>query len=280
MNLYTFYRNAVRELSLSGCDSPEFDVQQLFDFCLNINKTQLLLKANENIDDIKLDFFNECFEKRKNRVPLQYILGEWDFYKYTFKVGEGVLIPRPETELIPEYIYSKLQKNPPKVVYDLCTGSGCLGLTIAKLFPMCKVYCIDISDDAIKYANLNRERLEADNVTVIKADVLDASSPLGLPFADVIISNPPYIRSEEISSLQTEVQYEPKLALDGGEDGLLFYRALKENWFPFLNLGGFMILECGENQATEILELFLTKAKGAKIIKDGQDIERIVVLKK
>lgn len=280
MNLYTFYRNAVRELSLSGCDSPEFDVQQLFDFCLNINKTQLLLKANENIDDINLSFFNECFEKRKNRVPLQYILGEWDFYKYTFKVGEGVLIPRPETELIPEYIYSKLQKNPPKVVYDLCTGSGCLGLTIAKLFPMCKVYCIDISDDAIKYANLNRERLEADNVTVIKADVLDASSPLGLPFADVIISNPPYIRSEEISSLQTEVQYEPKLALDGGEDGLLFYRALKENWFPFLNLGGFMILECGENQATEILELFLTKAKGAKIIKDGQDIERIVVLTK
>lgn len=280
MNLYTFYRNAVRELSLSGCDSPEFDVQQLFDFCLNINKTQLLLKANENIDDIKLDFFYECFEKRKNRVPLQYILGEWDFYKYTFKVGEGVLIPRPETELIPEYIYSKLQKNPPKVVYDLCTGSGCLGLTIAKLFPMCKVYCIDISDDAIKYANLNRERLEADNVTVIKADVLDASSPLGLPFADVIISNPPYIRSEEISSLQTEVQYEPKLALDGGEDGLLFYRALKENWFPFLNLGGFMILECGENQATEILELFLTKAKGAKIIKDGQNIERIVVLTK
>ena len=280
MNLYTFYRNAVRELSLSGCDSPEFDVQQLFDFCLNINKTQLLLKANENIDDINLSFFNECFEKRKNRVPLQYILGEWDFYKYTFKVGEGVLIPRPETELIPEYIYSKLQKNPPKVVYDLCTGSGCLGLTIAKLFPMCKVYCIDISDDAIKYANLNCERLEADNVTVIKADVLDASSPLGLPFADVIISNPPYIRSEEISSLQTEVQYEPRLALDGGEDGLFFYRALKENWFPFLNLGGFMILECGENQATEILEIFLTKAKGAKIIKDGQNIERIVVLTK
>jgi release factor glutamine methyltransferase len=101
-----------------------------------------------------------------------------------------------------------------------------------------------------------------------------------LPFADVIISNPPYIKSEEISTLQKEVLYEPSLALDGGEDGLKFYRALKEIWFPFLNLGGFMILECGENQATDILEIFLTKAKGAKILKDGQDIERVVVLTK
>ena len=267
-------------LSLAGCDSPEFDVQQLFDFCLNINKTQLLLRANENISETKLEFFNECLEKRKNRVPLQYILGEWDFYKYRFKVGEGVLIPRPETELIPEYIYSKLQKNPPKVVYDICSGSGCLGITIAKMFPMSKVFCLDISDDAINYTTLNKERLEADNVKVIKGDMLDATSPLGLPFADVIISNPPYIKSEELASLQEEVQFEPKLALDGGEDGLMFYRALRDNWFPFLNRDGYMILECGENQATDILEIFLSTARGARILKDGQDIERIVVLKK
>lgn len=280
MNLYTLYRNAVKQLSSAGCDSPEFDVQQLFDFCLNINKTQLLLRANESTENFDFSYFNECLEKRKNRVPLQYILGEWGFYKYNFKVGEGVLIPRPETEIIPEYIYSKLQKNPPKVVYDVCTGSGCLGITIAKLFPLCKVFCIDVSEDAIKYAEVNKENLEADNVTIIKADMLEEVSPLGLPFADVIISNPPYIKSEEISTLQKEVLYEPSLALDGGEDGLKFYRALKEIWFPFLNLGGFMILECGENQATDILEIFLTKAKGAKILKDGQDIERVVVLTK
>lgn len=280
MNLYTYYRNAVRTLSLAGCDSPEFDVQQLFDFCLNINKTQLLLRANENHESFDVSFFEECLEKRKSRIPLQYIIGEWGFYRYSFKVGEGVLIPRPETELIPEYIYNKLQKNPPEVVYDICTGSGCLGITVAKLFPMCKVYCIDISDDAIKYTNINREILQADNVTVIKADMLDGTSPIGLPFADVIISNPPYIKSDELSSLQDEVQFEPQLALDGGADGLKFYRALKEHWFPFLNSDGFMILECGENQATDILQIFLTTAKGAKIIKDGQDIERIVVLKK
>lgn len=280
MNLYTLYRNAVKQLSSAGCDSPEFDVQQLFDFCLNINKTQLLLRANESTENFDFSYFNECLEKRKNRVPLQYILGEWGFYKYNFKVGEGVLIPRPETEIIPEYIYSKLQKNPPKVVYDVCTGSGCLGITIAKLFPLCKVFCIDVSEDAIKYAEVNKENLEADNVTIIKADMLEEVSPLGLPFADVIISNPPYIKSEEFSTLQKEVLYEPSLALDGGEDGLKFYRALKEIWFPFLNLGGFMILECGENQATDILEIFLTKAKGAKILKDGQNIERVVVLTK
>ncbi len=280
MNLYTFFRNSVNALSKAGCDSPEFDVQQLFDFCLNINKTQLLLKANEKIDGLELSFFNECLEKRKNRVPLQYILGEWDFYKYKFKVGEGVLIPRPETELIPDYIYNKFKSEPPKVVYDVCSGSGCLGLTIAKLFPLCKVYSVDISDDAIKYTTLNKELLEADNVTVLKADMLDEASPLGLPFADIIISNPPYIKTDELKDLQQEVQFEPKLALDGGEDGLMFYRALKNNWFPFLNRGGLMILECGENQAKDILGIFLTSAKGARIIEDGQGIERIVVLKK
>lgn len=280
MNLYTFFRNSVNVLSKAGCDSPEFDVQQLFDFCLNINKTQLLLKANEKIDDMNLDFFNACLEKRKNRVPLQYILGEWDFYKYKFKVGEGVLIPRPETEIIPDYIYNKFKSNPPKVVYDVCSGSGCLGLTIAKLFPLCKVYSIDISDDAIKYTTLNKELLKADNVTVLKADMLDETSPIGLPFADIIISNPPYIKTDELKDLQEEVQFEPELALDGGEDGLVFYRALKNNWFPFLNRDGLMVLECGENQAKDILEIFLASAKGARIIEDGQGIERIVVLKK
>ena len=110
--------------------------------------------------------------------------------------------------------------------------------------------------------------------------MLDPTSPIGLPFADIIISNPPYIKSSEIPTLQQEVQFEPELALDGGEDGLMFYRALKDNWFPFLNSGGLMVLECGENQSKDILEMFLETAKGAKFIKDGQDIERIVVLKK
>ena len=110
--------------------------------------------------------------------------------------------------------------------------------------------------------------------------MLDPTTPLGLPFADVIVSNPPYIKTEELPQLQKEVQFEPTLALDGGEDGLKFYRALRDNWFSFLNLDGYMLLECGEDQATDILGIFLTTAKGARILKDGQDIERIVVLKK
>ena len=123
-------------------------------------------------------------------------------------------------------------------------------------------------------------KLEIDNVTVKKADMLDETSPIGLPFADIIISNPPYIKTDELKDLQEEVQFEPAIALDGGEDGLVFYRALKNNWFPFLNRDGLMILECGENQSKDILEIFLTSAKGARIIEDGQGIERIIVLKK
>ena len=276
MNLYTFFRNSVNALSRAGCDSPEFDVQQLFDFCLNINKTQLLLRANEKIDDMNLDFFNDCLEKRKNRVPLQYILGEWDFYKYKFKVGEGVLIPRPETEIIPDYIYNKFKSNSPKVVYDVCSGSGCLGLTIAKLFPLCKVYSIDISDDAIKYTTLNKELLEIDNVTVKKADMLDETSPIGLPFADIIISNPPYIKSQDILTLQKEVKdFEPVLALDGGLDGFDFYREIANNAKKFLSDNGVLLLECGIGQAQEIKEMLNGFSK-VEIIKDYCEIERIV----
>ncbi len=280
MNLFTFYKNAINTLSKVGCDSPEFDVRELFDYCLKINKTQLLLRANESIDNLDLSFFNECLEKRRSRVPLQYILGEWDFYKYRFKVGEGVLIPRPETELIPEFIFDACKENSPKVIYDICTGSGCIGISVAKMFPSSKVFCIDISEKALFYAKENREKLCADNVTIINADALTDTAASNLPAADIIISNPPYIKNSELEELQKEVHFEPQNALDGGEDGLVFYRALNDIWLKKLNENGFMILECGENQAKDILEIFYDNIKKCRLLKDAQKIDRVVVLKK
>lgn len=278
--LYSVYREAIKALTDAGCDSPEFDAQQLVSYCLGMNKTQLLLNSGAPVEEGKLIFFEDCVKKRCNHEPLQYIIGMWDFHRFSFKVGEGVLIPRPETELLVEFAAEKIQKNDFKVVYDLCCGSGCIGLTVAKLFPTVKVICIDLSDKAIEYTTMNKELLGADNVTIVKADVLDSVGFLGLPRPDIILSNPPYIKTEEIKNLQPEIAFEPFMALDGGDDGLVFYRALSENWFTYINKGGYIAMEIGEDQGKDVLSLFINKAEKARIIKDASNLDRVVAVKR
>ncbi len=279
-NLYSVYREAIKSLTEAGCDSPEFDAQQLVSYCLGMNKTQLLLNSGSPIEDGKLFFFKDCIKRRCNHEPLQYIIGMWDFHRFSFKVGEGVLIPRPETELLVEFAVEKIQKNDFKVVYDLCCGSGCIGLTLAKIFPNIKVICIDLSEAAIEYTTTNKELLGADNVTVVKADVLDSVGFLGLPRPDMILSNPPYIKTEEIKTLQPEIAFEPFMALDGGDDGLVFYRALSENWFTYINKGGYIAMEIGEEQGKDVLSMFVNKAEKARIIKDASGLDRVVAVKR
>ncbi len=274
--LYSVYREAVKALSNAGCDSPEFDAQQLVEHCFGLNKTQLLLNSGSEVELGKLCFFEECVARRCNHEPLQYILGMWDFHRFSFKVGEGVLIPRPETELLVDFAVDRMCNKPCNVIVDLCCGSGCVGLSVAKLFPLAQVYCVDISDEALEYTRKNKELLCADNVKIVKADVLDSVGFLSLPRPDMILSNPPYIRSDDIDSLQAEIAFEPRLALDGGEDGLEFYRSLAENWFPYINKDGCIAMECGEDQARDILNLFVDKAEKGRIIKDASGLERVV----
>ena len=276
--LYAVYREAVKTLSISECDSPEFDAQQLIAYCFGYNKTQLLMNSGAAVDEVKLIHFEDCVKRRCNHEPLQYIIGMWGFHRFSFKVGEGVLIPRPETELLVDFAVEKIQKNKYSVVFDLCCGSGCIGLSVAKLCPNVKVYCIDISDTALEYTRLNKELLCADNVTVVKTDIRESAGFIGLPRPDIILSNPPYICTEEIKELQPEIAFEPTLALDGGADGLDFYRSLSEIWYPFINRGGYLAMECGENQSSDILSLFIDKADKGKVIKDASGINRVVVV--
>ncbi len=278
--LYSVYREAIKCLQDAGCDSPEFDAQQLVSYCFGYNKTGLLMNSGAIVDDVKLILFEDCVKRRALHEPLQYIIGMWDFYKYSFKVGKGVLIPRPETEILVDFAIDKIRQNDYKIVFDLCCGSGCIGLSVAKMCPQVKVYCVDISDDALEYTRKNKELLCCDNVTVVKADILDGTSFIGLPRPDMILSNPPYICSSEIPSLQKEVHYEPKLALDGGDDGLVFYRQLSEIWYPLINRGGYLAMECGEEQADDILFLFVNKAEKGRIVKDAADLDRVVIIKR
>lgn len=279
-NLYSVYREAVKVLAESGCDSPEFDAQQLVSYCLGMNKTQLLLNSGNEVEDGKMIFLEDCVKRRCSHEPLQYIIGMWDFHRFSFKVGEGVLIPRPETELLVDFAVEEIRKNNYSVVYDLCCGSGCIGLSVAKLCPNIKVFCVDISDKAIEYTTKNKELLCADNVTVIKSDVLDSVGFLGLPRPDIILSNPPYIRTKEIENLQPEIAFEPVIALDGGEDGLVFYRSLADSWFTYINKGGYIAMEIGEDQGKDVLSLFVDKAEKARIIKDASNLDRVIVVKR
>lgn len=242
------------EKKLVSSDAPDVDAFEIFNLVTGLSKTDILMNPKREISEEKLTEFDSLIEKRASGYPLQYILGEWDFYGFSFFVNEGVLIPRNETEQIAHEacIYLKNKKN--KVVFDLCTGSGCIGLSIAANNPDCRVYLADISPFALECAEKNRQKLSLSNVQILDYDIFGGFTESSLPRPDVIVSNPPYVTREEFETLQTEIFYEPETAIVCDGDGLDFYRCLAEKWLPFLNDGGFYMLESGEDQPEKIAQ--------------------------
>lgn len=234
---------------------------------LGINRDQVnedTLVSPKNIDKI-----NKIVAERISGRPLWYCIGDTDFYGYTINVDERVLIPRPETEILVENALKTIDNN--SVVLDLCTGSGAIAIAVQKE-KNAKVFAVDISQDAINLAKENATKNNAD-ITFIQSDLF--ANLNGQKF-DVIISNPPYIKSEDISSLQKEVKdFEPILALDGGTDGLDFYRRIANEVKEYLNENGVVLLECGQGQAQEIKKMFVG-FKSVEIIKDYSQIDRII----
>lgn len=273
------YRNAIDKLKNAGIESPAYDAKILFETVFCLKYSNILLSPDMDYDEGLVEKLDKMLDRRIAGEPLQYIIGEWEFMGFTFKVGEGVLIPRPETELLVEYTEEKLDGVYRPVVYDLCSGSGCVGLSVKKLLPSARVFMVEKSDDALMYLNKNREALDLTRETaVVKGDItLGYDGFSSLPKPDVILSNPPYIRTGDISSLQREVLREPKMALDGGEDGLEFYRCLAEKWLPHINEGGYIAVECGEDQADAVLEMFMPFCEKVDVLNDFANIRRIVI---
>lgn len=222
---------------------------------LGVSRRDLIVNSSSYPDSDVTTSFLAAVAKRAEGVPIQYIIGEWDFYSYTFKVGEGVLIPRPESEMLVDCACEFLKERKDAVVYDLCAGSGCIGLSIAKQNPDCKVYLVEKSEKAAAYLRQNISLLEVENAQLVIGDVLNPEC-IDVPDADVLVSNPPYIKSRIIPTLQKEVLREPVMALDGGEDGLDFYHAILQGWLPRVKRGGFIAFECGEEQTSAIAKLF------------------------
>ena len=204
------------------------------------------------------DFFSAglvaALKCREKRYPLQYVLGEWQFCTETYSVGPGCLIPRPETEQLVLDAVDALPEN--AVFLDLCTGSGCIALSVLKRRPDCRAVAVDISEEALFYAKKNAKALGLEERIEFKTcDVLSESAPeiiCGGEKVSAILSNPPYIPDSDIDALEPELAFEPRIALDGGDDGLDFYRTIVKSFKNSLADGGFILFEIGSGQSGDL----------------------------
>lgn len=273
--LYSFSR---KTLSLSGNESSAFDSICLIQKFFGIDRSQLIVSGDKTPDSNKEREFLDAVKKRADGYPLQYIIGKWDFMDNEFFIGEGVLIPRDDTEVVVSECIKVLEDIENPVIIDLCSGSGAIAITLAKLYPNAKIYAIELSDKAFSYLEKNIEHNDVKNIIKVNSDVFTYYSNFLDNTFDIIISNPPYIKSNTIPLLQKEIQNEPVMALDGGKDGLDFYRIISTKWVPKLKHGGTIALEIGEEQA-KYVSIFLetNEISKIKVVKDIQKLDRAVL---
>lgn len=274
------FREVSRLLKTFGIEDAPKEAEILITETLGIDKTSLYSGRHE-ISENDSKRIDSLALRRTKREPLQYILGHADFLGLRFKLGKGVLIPRPETEILAEEAIKilKNKKAESASVLDLCTGSGCIAITIAKHFSDASVFGIDISDTALRYAEENALLNDVKNVIFLKGDLYEPLRLINPQMRfDMIISNPPYIRSEDIRSLQTEIKdWEPVEALNGGEDGLEYYRKILEGCKEFLVDGGDLLLEVGDIRG--VIEIARShNLRIVSVIKDLSGIDRVIHL--
>lgn len=249
---------------------------------LNVEKTYIYIHGDKEVEDWVKEEFLKKIQKRSENYPIAYLLRNKEFMGLDFYVEEGVLIPRPETEIMIEYIIDYVENNYRDTeirVLDIGTGSGAISLSLAKFLPWIKVYGIDIDSVAIKIATENKNRLGIKNVKFLKGDLF---KPIDndniLQKFDIIVSNPPYIKKKDINNLQKDVKYfEPIRALDGGIDGLDFYRKITGDSKAHLKNRGILIYEIGYDQGQEVKSIL--KEEGflnIDILKDFQGHDRVV----
>lgn len=259
-------------------DNHVSEARWIFEAVFNCGREYTVFHANDETNAAKASEYINKIEQRAAGTPVQYVIGSWDFYGESFFVGEGVLIPRPETELLVDFACDYLKDKTKPVVFDLCAGTGCIGLTVARLNPNAKVFLVEKSPDAMKYLQKNADKFALANARIFSGDIFSGFDAFDIPKPDLILSNPPYINSCDIAALQSEVLEEPAMALDGGEDGLDFYKAIAEKWLPYCS--GAIAVECGEGQADLIRAIFSNRCAETFSIKDFNGIERDVVGRK
>ena len=271
----TLLLSAARELAAHGVPDPETDAALLLAHLLSRDPLSLRVDMETELSGDTLSAFRSLADRRASREPLQYILGSVPFCGLTYHVDPRVLIPRPETALLAEWALEELRDLPSPAVLDLCCGSGCLGLTVKHRRPDARVTLADLSPDALQVARLNAAGLQLD-VEFLQGDLY---SPLRSRY-DLILSNPPYIPSGQCPSLQEEVLREPPMALDGGKDGLDFYRRIILEAPAYLFPGGRLMLELGDGEAEPVREMLPAAGFSSAVVrKDLAGLERMLLAK-
>ena len=269
---------ATARLAEAGCEDAGFDARCLLEDFGGMPRGHAA--DDTPLTDEQMAALDNALAQRAAGRPLQYILGEWEFLTLILKVGEGVLIPRPDTELLCEVAARQLRGKAAPRVLDLCAGSGCVGLGVASLHPDALVTEVELSDAALSYLKQNVLRYPDYAVTVRQADVLADFDAFDGPY-DAILSNPPYIPTADLPSLQKEVQHEPQMALDGDADGLTFYRTIAEHWCEKLSDDGFVAVEVGIDQAADVAALFAAQGlENTEVFTDLGGVDRVVLARK
>lgn len=255
-------------LADSKIEDETFETLCLFEKVTGFDRLGIISHGDEQITEEKLSELLSLVKRRCKHEPLQYILESWSFCGFDFCVGKGVLIPRDDTEVVVNLCIDFLKNRKSKKVIDLCAGSGAISVALEKLAGA-DVTALELSDDAFKFLDKNI-KLNNSNVKAVKGDVFKAYCDFEDNTFDLIVSNPPYIKSEDIQTLQAEVQQEPRLALDGGKSGYDFYEAIIKSWGAKLKHGGALAFELGENQSDYVSNLM--KSQGFENIRTSLDL--------
>jgi len=261
-----------------GIDKPLLDAQVLLSHALSVSRTQLVIDAKKPLAPDELARFREMVRRRRAREPVAYLLGVREFYGRPFRVDKRVLVPRPDTEALVDVALARTEARSLSMrALDLCTGSGCVAITLARQRPTARVHATDISDEALAVARDNALRLGAYNVSFARGDLFEAVPASLAPF-DVITANPPYIASGEIDTLDKDVRdFEPRLALDGGNDGLAVVRRIVDGAPGLLDAGGTLAVEVGAGEADATALLFESRGfRRVAITRDYGKIERVI----
>lgn len=260
------------------CDNASFELETIILSASGIKKADLLLRRGEQIPNDVLAKLNQSVERRLNREPLQYIIGEWEFYGLRMFCGNGCLIPRPETEMLADIAIKNLPRG--GRLLDLCTGSGCISIAVLNNRPDVTAVAVDISPQALGFAKKNAEyhNISPERLKFVCADIYEYT-PDGI--FDLIVSNPPYIKSDDIKSLSPEVKHEPSIALDGGHDGLDFYKLIAKFFAnKFLDDSGSCAVEVGYDIGEEVSAIFRSQKFSASLLRDTFEVERVCFAKR
>lgn len=276
MTVNEIYQSGLKLLENNNIENSKFEAQSLLQKAFSLDRVGFIIHKTDKADENCSHNFLKFIEKRISGEPLQYILGEWSFMGFDFKVGRGVLIPRDDTEVVVNLCIDFLKNRADKKTVDLCSGSGAIAVALDKISGA-EVTAVEIDETAFSYLETNVKENNS-SVKPVMADALKICDTFADGELDLIVSNPPYIKSADIETLQKEVQLEPRLALDGGEDGCDFYREIVNRWSRKLKKGGALAFELGEGQADAVKALMTEQGfSDFKISLDFGGVQRAII---